>query len=140
SIDGTAVFDDGGVESSDFIHDITGCWTLYLNAIVLQFRTELRGILVVDDVHAELSGIFEVQRAIIDKEAFHRGALGNFKSDAEDGLFGLAGVQVTRAEENLEVASQMEFGDAEFVEFEWLIVDGADEIFVLTCNAIKDST
>src|SRR5436305_923806 len=87
--------------------------------------------------HAELAGIFEIERPIINKNAFLRSPLGYFQGDAEDGLLWLASVQVTRTEEELEVATQIEFGDAELVQFKRLVVDRADEVFVFSSEGVE---
>src|SRR5260370_12748307 len=56
-------------------------------------------------------------------------ALSDFQSDAKDGFFGLAGAHVTRAKENQKVPAKVEGLNAVLVEFQRLIIDGADEGF-----------
>jgi hypothetical protein len=95
----------------------------------LQVNAQLRGVLKVNSVHAKTPGVFEVQWAVVDEKAVFGLALGDFESDAKNIFFGLAAAEVAGAEENLKVAAKRKSFDAVFVEFEWLIVDGADEIF-----------
>jgi hypothetical protein len=70
---------------------------------------------MMNHVHAEAAGVFQVQGAVVNEDTFFRGPLGHFQSDTEDGFFGLAGVQVTGAEKSSEVFSQVKCLDAVIV-------------------------
>ena len=85
---------------------------------------------MVNNGHAEAAGSFEIEGAIVNEDALPGLALGDGKRDAKDTFFGLAVVEITGAEEDLKGAAEVEGFDAVLIEFERLIVDGANEIFV----------
>ena len=91
-------------------------------------------------VEAELSRTLQVQGAIIYKDAFLGVSLRNFQRDAKNGGFRLAGMDVTGAEEDQKVFAQVKGFDSILIEFERLVVDGADEIFSRCRDGIEDFT
>src|ERR1700688_4832261 len=48
---------------------------LYLNTVLSQFRTQIVGIVVVNDLHAQPPGYFQVQGPVVYKDAFFWGPL-----------------------------------------------------------------
>src|SRR5216110_142339 len=102
---------------------------LYLNPKFSKLGTQLLRILMVNGAHPETARAFQVERAVVDEKAFFGRALRHFQSDAIDGFLRLAGANVTGAEENNEVSPKIEGFDAVLVEFERLVVDGADKVF-----------
>src|SRR5262245_33491567 len=70
---------------------------LYLNPVLAKLRAQLLRALVVNRVHAELSGTFQIQRAVIDEETLFRRPLRNFQRDAKNRFLGFARTHVTRA-------------------------------------------
>jgi hypothetical protein len=101
---------------------------LYLNPVLSKLGTQIFRVLMMDGVHSQAARAFEVQGAIINEETLLRRALGDFEGDAKDGFLGLAGTDVAGAEEDEEIAAKIECFDAELVQFEGLVVDGADEV------------
>jgi len=101
---------------------------LYLNAKFSKLATQLLRVLMLNGVHPEAPRAFQVERTVIDEETFFGRALGDFQSDAIDRFLRLPGAKVTGTKKNEEVSPQIEGLNAELVEFERLVVDGADEI------------
>ena len=93
---------------------------------------------MVNGVHAEAPRALQVQRAVINKKALVRRALGNFKRDAKDRFLWFAGADVTRAEENQKVPAKVEGFNAVLIELQWLIVDGTDKVFPGDGNFIEN--
>src|ERR1700741_983994 len=89
-------------------------------------------------MHAETPGIFEVEGAVVDEHGSFGRTLGEFECDAIDGLFRLAGIEVTGAEEGLEILAQAESLDAVIVEFTGLVIDGSNEVFAGAGNGGED--
>ena len=78
-------------------------------------------------VHAKAARAFQVERPVIyEKTALGR-TLCDFQRDAKNRLFGLAGANVTGAEEDKEVPAQVEGFDAVVVELQRLVIDGAEK-------------
>jgi hypothetical protein len=71
--------------------------------VLSQFRTQIVGIFVVNNLHTQPPGHLQVQSPVIYKDAFFWRALRNFQSDTEDGFFGLSRAHVTGAKKNVEV-------------------------------------
>src|SRR5262249_55415758 len=84
---------------------------------------------MVDSGHPQPSRTLQIQRAVVNEEAFLRRALRDFQGNAKNGFLGLSRVQVTRAEEDQEVFSQMKSFDAVLVKLQRLVVDGAYKVF-----------
>src|SRR5690349_12011394 len=102
---------------------------LYLNPKFSKLRTQLIRILMVNGVHPEAARAFQVERPVIDEKTFFGRALSHFQGDAIDGFLRLAGANITRAEENEEISSEIKGFDTVLVELERLVVDGADKVF-----------
>src|SRR6266404_30147 len=102
---------------------------LYLNPKFSKLRTQLLRVLMENGVHPEAARAFQVERPVIDEKTFFWRALSDFQSDAIDRLFWLTGANVTGAEENKEVSSEIEGFNAVLVELERLVIDGADKVF-----------
>ncbi len=102
---------------------------LYLNPIFSKLGTQLLCVLIVNRVHAEAPRALQIQWPVIDEKTLLWRALSDFQSDAKDGFFGLAGAHVTGAKENQKVPAKVEGLNAVLVEFQRLIIDGADEVF-----------
>src|SRR5262245_144955 len=62
---------------------------LYLNPIFCKLGTQLLRVLMVDCVHAQPAWTLQVQRAVVNEEAFLWWALGNFQSNAKNRFLGL---------------------------------------------------
>jgi hypothetical protein len=92
---------------------------------------------MVNGVHPQAPRAFQVQRPVIDEKAFLGRALRDFKRDAKNRLFGLAGVNITGAEENQKVPSKVEGLNAVLVELQRLIIDGAYKVFPGARDLIK---
>src|SRR5438093_4169544 len=101
---------------------------LYLNPKFSKFRTQLVCVLMLNGVHPEAARACQVERPVIDEKTFFGRALRHFQGNAIDGFLRLTGANVTRAEKNKEIASKIEGFNAVLVEFERLVVYGADEI------------
>jgi hypothetical protein len=86
----------------------------------------------------EAARAFEIERTIVDKNAFFGPTLSDGERDAEDAFFGFARVNVAGAEENLEASAKIKGFDAVLIQFERLVVDGADEVFLGFCDGIED--
>src|SRR6266403_171661 len=102
---------------------------LYLNPKFSKLRTQLLRVLKPNGVHPKATRAFQVERPVIDEKTFFCRALRYFQSDAIDGLLGLTGANVTGAEENEEISAKIEGLNAVLVEFERLVIDGADKVF-----------
>src|SRR5271167_2961009 len=102
---------------------------LYLNPEGFQVGKQLRRVLMMNHVHAQSSGVFQVQRAVVNKHAFFRGPLGYFERDTENRFLRFTRVQVTGAEKSGEVFSQMKCLDAILVQFQRLVVNGRNQVF-----------
>src|SRR5205814_4478166 len=102
---------------------------LYLNPKFSKLGTQLLRILMVNGAHPETARAFQVERAVVDEKTFFGRALRLFQSDAVDGFLRLAGANVTGAEENKEISSEIEGLNAVMVKLERLIVDRADTVF-----------
>jgi len=111
---------------------------LYLNPEVAQVALQLLWVLKVNGVEAELSRTLQVQRAIVYKDAFFDVSLRNFEGDAKNCGFWFARMDVAGAEEHGEIATKLERFDAVLIEFEWLVVDGADEVFAGGSDGVED--
>src|ERR1700757_4686988 len=112
---------------------------LYLNPKFSKLRTQLLRMLMVNNVHPEAARTFQVERPVIDEKAFFGSTLSDFQSDAIDGFLRLTGANITRAEKNKEISSEIEGFNAVLVEFERLVVDGADKVFSGARNFIENS-
>src|SRR5579863_5535675 len=102
---------------------------LYLNAMLSKLGTQLVRILMVNDVEPQTSRTFQIERPVVDEDALLRWALCDLQSNPKDGFLGLARTNVTRAEEDGEIAAEMKRFDAVLVQLEGLVIDGADEVF-----------
>src|ERR1700690_701695 len=102
---------------------------LYLNPNGFQVFPQLRCILMVNDVHAEAARVFQVQGAVIHKNALLRNALRDFQRDAINGLFWLAGIEVAGAEEGLKIFAEVKCFDAVLVQLQRLVIDGRHQVF-----------
>src|SRR6516165_2057569 len=111
---------------------------LYLNPEGLQVASKLARVLVMNHLHAETPGVFEVQRAVVDEHGVLGRTLADVKGDAEDVLFGLAGVQITRAEEGFEIVAQFKGFDAVVVELPGFVIDRSDVVFAGAGDRGKD--
>src|SRR5262249_41401908 len=109
---------------------------LYLNTELSQVGLQLLRVLKMNGLQTKLAGTFQVQGAVVNEDTFFRDALGDFERDFENRGLRLARMDVTGAEKHQKIASQFESFDAVFVEFEGLIVDGADEVFLCVRNRI----
>ena len=85
----------------------------------------------------ELAWAFEIQRAVVNEDAFLGDAPGDFERDFENRRFGLARVNIAGAEKHEKVAVEFKGFDAVFVQFERLVVDGADKIFFGIRNRVQ---
>src|SRR5215469_10162282 len=99
---------------------------LYLNPEGLQVASKLARVLVMNHLHAETPGVFKVERAVVDEHGVLGRTLGDVKGDAEDVLFGLAGVQITRAEESFEISAEFKGFDAVVIKLTGFVIDGSD--------------
>src|SRR5579871_130993 len=108
-----------------------------LHAIRDQIGTQLRGILKTNRGHAQLPRAFQVQLAIVNKEALFRAALRHFERQLIDAFVGLADSQIAGAEKSLELAPQIEFMDSELVEFARLVVDRREQILPCPRNLVE---
>ncbi len=106
---------------------------LYLNPIVSKLGTQLFGVLMLNGVHAQTPRALEVERPVVNEKALLRRTLGNFQRDTKDGLFRLAGANITGAEENEEISSKVEGLNAVLVELELARVSG----YSLDCANMK---
>src|SRR5215813_5641917 len=111
---------------------------LYLNPELSQVGLQLLRVLKMNGLQTKLAGAFKVQGPVVDEDAFFRRTLCNFERDLENRGFRLARMDVTGAEKHEKVAAEFECFDAVFVEFERLVVDGADEIFLCVGNRIQN--
>src|SRR5437879_7458124 len=100
---------------------------LYLNPKFSKLRTQLLRVLILNGIHPEAARTFQVERPVVDEKTFFWRALRHFQSDAVDGFLRLAGANVTGAEGNKEISSEIEGLNAVLVKLERLIVDGADK-------------
>jgi hypothetical protein len=89
-------------------------------------------------LHAETPGVFEVERAVVDEHGVLGRTLGDVKGDAEDVLFGLAGVQITRAEESFEISAEFKGFDAVVIKLTGFVIDGSDVVFAGAGDGGKD--
>src|SRR5437016_183912 len=112
---------------------------LYLNLKFSKLGTQLLRILMVNGAHPEAARTFQVERAVVDEKAFFGRALRHFQGDAIDSFLRLTGANVTGAEENKEVSPKIEGFDAVLVEFERLVVDGADKVFSRARDFIENA-
>src|SRR6266852_5655992 len=113
------------------------CTTLYLNPATSQFRPQLLRILIVNRFNPQLSRIFQVQRPVIDEHAFLRRPLCHLQRDPIYHLLRLPRVQITRAEEHLEIPPQMKRRNPVFVQLQRLVVDRPDKILSHTRHSIQ---
>src|SRR5437879_10704174 len=111
---------------------------LYRNPEVAQVALQLLGVLKVNGVEAELPRTVQVQGAIVYKDAFLSVSLRNFQRDAKKCRFWFARMDVAGAEEHGEIAAELERFDAVLIEFERLVVDGADEVFAGGGDGVED--
>jgi hypothetical protein len=111
---------------------------LYLNPILSKLGTQLLCVLMVNDVHPEAPGAFQVKSAVIDKKTLFWQALSDFQGDAKDHFFGLPVSHVTGAEENQKVSAKVEGLDAVLVQFQRLIINGTDKVFSGARDLIKN--
>ncbi len=100
----------------------------------------MTGVLMMNGVHAEAAGTFQVQGAVVDEKASLRRALRDFEGDAENGLLGLARTNITRAKKNLKITAKIESFDAVLVKLQRLIIDSADKIFSGARDLIKNGS
>src|SRR6267143_2265308 len=94
-----------------------------------KLATQLRRILMMDGVHSQTPGTFQIQRAVVDEKTLFGRALRNLESQAKDQFFRFARSNVAGAEEDQKISSKMKCLNAVLVELQRLIIDGADEIF-----------
>ena len=111
---------------------------LYLNPIFSKLQPQLFRALVEDRVHAEFSRPFQIQGAVVNEKALLGRALRDFQRHAKNGFFGLARMHIARAEKNQEVSSKIESLDAVLIELQWLIVDGADKVFLRLRHLVQN--
>src|SRR3974377_876366 len=90
---------------------------LYLNPESSQVTAKLLGGLVMNYMHPEAPGVFEVERAVVDENGALGRTLADVQGNTENMLFGFAGVEITGAEEGLEIAAKLKGFDAVIVEF-----------------------
>src|SRR5580704_10530020 len=102
---------------------------LYLNAVTSQLRTQLICILMMDNVKSQSAGTFKIEWPVVDKDALFRRAVRDYESNAENGPFRLARIDIAGAEENEKIAPQSKRFDAVLIQLEWFVVDRADKIF-----------
>src|SRR5260370_36807991 len=106
---------------------------LYLNPESFQFRTGLRGVLVMHHIHPQSSGVLEVQRSVINEYALLRRPLRPLQRYPEDLLLRLPRMQIAGAEKDLKVLAQPKRLNPRVVQFAWLIINGCYKIFFDTC-------
>src|SRR6516164_8551221 len=111
---------------------------LYLNLQLAQVGAQLVRGLVVNDRHTQSAWGLEIERPVVNEQAFLRTSLGDREGDAKDPFLGLARMDVAGAEEDLKTAAQMEGFDAVLIQLERLVVDGADEVAV-RCGALLEN-
>src|SRR5207302_7499363 len=111
---------------------------LYLNPIVSKFRTQLLRVLMVNGVHPQAPGAFQVQRPVINEYTLLRRTLADFQRDAKDHLFGFTGPNVTGAEENQKVPSKAEGLNPVLVELPRLVIDGPDKVLSGARDLVKN--
>jgi hypothetical protein len=114
--------------------------TLYLNVEFLQIGAQLLRVLVMDHVHAQPPGTFEVQGAVVDEQALLGGPLGDFESDAKNRLFWFSRANVARTEKHQEIAAQVKCLDPVLIQFERFVVYGADQISPRSSNLIENGS
>src|SRR6267378_4253506 len=106
---------------------------LYLNPESFQFRPGLRGVLVMNHIHPQSSGVLEVQRAVINEYALLRRPLRHLQRYPEDLLLRLPRMQIAGAKKDLKVLAQPKRLNPIVVQFPWLIINGCYKIFFDTC-------
>src|SRR6266849_1509037 len=100
--------------------------------------TQLLRILMMDDVHSQTPGTFQIQRAVVDEKTFFGRALRNLESHAKDQFFRFARSNVAGAEEDQKISSKMKCLNAVLVELQRLIIDRADEILPRGSDLVED--
>jgi hypothetical protein len=95
---------------------------------------------MMNGVHAQAAGAFQVERPVINEEALGRGALGDLEGHAKNQLLGLARSNVTGTEEDKKVPAKMELFNAILVELEGLVINGADEILSSSGELVEDGS
>src|SRR5271165_1667463 len=83
---------------------------------------------MVDAVHPQATRIFQIHGPVIYEDALFSRPLRYGQSDAKDGFFRFAGVEITGAEKSGEVAAKVEGFDAVVVQLQRLVIDRSDKI------------
>src|SRR5262249_50986147 len=84
----------------------------HLHSEFLQLQPKLLCALILDDAHTQMSGLFEIFRAVVDEDAFLGGALSDLQCFPVDFVFRLLDTEKTRAEECGEVLGKVKLLDA----------------------------
>src|ERR1700757_2945439 len=79
---------------------------------------------MVNDLHPQATGIFEVKRAVVDEDGTLRGTLRYLQRDPVNGLLRFASAQVAGSEKSLKLLAQAERLNAVLVQLTRLIVNG----------------
>src|SRR3981189_8272 len=93
---------------------------------------------MMDDVHSQTPGTFQIQRAVVDEKPFFGRALRDLESQSKDQFFWFARSNVAGAEEDQKISSKMKRLNAVLVELQRLIIDGADEILPGGSDLVED--
>ena len=83
---------------------------------------------MMDGVHSQTPGAFQIQRAVVDEKTLFGRALRDLEGQAKDQFFRFARSNVTGTEENQKISSKMERLNSVLIELQRLIIDGPDEI------------
>jgi hypothetical protein len=84
---------------------------------------------MMDNVKSQSTGTFKIEWPVVDEDALFRRALRDFESDAENGLFRFARMDIAGAEENEKIAPQIKRFDAVLIQLERFVVYRTYKIF-----------
>src|SRR6266566_4141132 len=98
------------------VSDAASARKLYLNPILSKLRTQLLRVLMVNGVHPQAPGGFQIERPVINEKTLFRLALCDFQRHAKNHFLGLPGSKVTGAEENEKIIAKVEGFNAVLVE------------------------
>src|SRR5882724_9197731 len=82
---------------------------------------------MMDGIHSQTPGAFQIQRAVVDEKTLFGRALRDLEGQAKDQFFRFARWNVTGTEENQKISSKMERLNSVLIELQRLIIDGPDE-------------
>src|SRR6202049_179873 len=93
-----------------------------------EILSQLRGVLKKKRAHPQLSRPFQVERPVVDENAFFRRSLGDPQRQPVDPRVRLPHTEKARAEERGKIIPQVEALDAVFVHLQRFIVQRGEEI------------